>query len=113
MTKSHKHKDLIIAWADGAEIQQMVPPEKGGLGGWHKFDGNWEKMPDYYVYRLKPEVGSSKMEHTSIKPEEKKPVVRWLWADKRGYISATLCTEEESYQPYKIKLEWSRTEFPE
>lgn len=94
MTKSHKHKDLIIAWADGAEIQSREPLNHTP----------WEddQMPMWLEQRI-----------YRIKPEEKKPVVRWLWADKRGYISATLCTEEESYQPYKIKLEWSRTEFPE
>ncbi len=113
----HKHADLIHAWADGAEIQQMVPPEKGGLGGWHKFDGNWEKMSDYYIYRLKPAVGVSKLEHTTIKPEEKKPVVRWLWADTAGgqYRETDFFyTEDEiSSHPKAIKLEWSRTEFPE
>jgi len=25
------------------------------MGGWQPFDGNWEKLPSYYEYRIKPE----------------------------------------------------------
>jgi len=101
----HKHADLIHAWADGAEIQiQML-------------DGSWgdcvrKDYPDWnpnLKYR--------------IKPEEKKPVVRWLWAYKpngKWTYSANFMTESEARknsgvtQTYQYhKLEWSRTEFPE
>ena len=94
----HKHADLIYAWADGAEIQVF-------------HIDRWEDCPspawrDAVTYR--------------IKPEEKKPVVRWLWANKVGQDSWSLngvfATEKEMefcyYKP-TIKLEWSRTEFPE
>ena len=89
----HKHADLIHAWADGAEIQVF-------------HIDRWEDCPspawrDAVTYR--------------IKPEEKKPVVRWLWADKYMNCTSCLLTEYEVKQlsGYIIKLEWSRTEFPE
>lgn len=47
-----KNAELIHAWADGARIEQRVPREQGGLGDWQSFDGDWEKMPGYYEYRL-------------------------------------------------------------
>jgi hypothetical protein len=92
----HKHADLIHAWADGAEIQWKS-----------KDDGKWidSDLPDWvpeYEYR--------------IKPEEKKPVVRWLWADLSGggfRITQWFYTETELGNTNAIKLEWSRTEFPE
>ncbi len=90
----HKHADLIHAWADGAEIQ-------------FKRYGEWldDLSPDWYdSYEYR------------IKPEEKKPVVRWLWASKDGSMSAHLHTEDERsgiVPDYTVKLEWSRTEFPE
>lgn len=93
--KPHVHAELIKKWADGAEIQ------------FRSVDGNWldcqrrgpEWLPDN-EYR--------------IKPEETKPVVRWLWTDESGHVSKNLFSEEEikNYGLY-IKLEWSRTEFPE
>ena len=93
MTK-HKHAELIKLWADGAKIQYK---DVNGIECWCDTPHpSWDSETTY-----------------RIKPEKKKPVVRWLWADRQGYISATLCTEKEAYQPYKIKLEWSRTEFPE
>ena len=47
--KPHKHAELIKAWADGAEIQQKVSEENGGLGGWQTFEGKWDK-PDVVEY---------------------------------------------------------------
>jgi hypothetical protein len=94
----HKHADLIHAWADGAEIQFWSE-------NFHEWCDVIEgTQPDWYPstqYR--------------IKPEEKKPVVRWLWVDNEGYISNWMYSEEEAVKYCKdhIKLEWSRTEFPE
>ena len=92
----HKHADLIHAWADGAEIQYNIGK------GWKDFSiyeqPSWEHDTEY-----------------RIKPEEKKPVVRWLWADACGNSSCCLLSEDEAKQitDHTIKLEWSRTEFPE
>lgn len=94
----HKHCELIKAWADGAEIQVNA-----GCG--------WE---DCLVPQWKPHA------EYRIKPEEKKPVVRWLWAArvKNGApVTACMYSEEEaktkSITETHIKLEWSRTEFDE
>lgn len=96
----HKHADLIHAWADGAEIQVNA-----GCG--------WEDCP----------VPTWAYDEYRIKPEEKKPVVRWLWAyqnvagewyDKGEYMTDEEAKDCEHLKYYKyIKLEWSRTEFPE
>jgi hypothetical protein len=92
----HKHADLIHAWADGAEIEVFV-------------NGHWtscvrKDYPDWHPI----------LEYR-IKPEEKKPVVRWLWAGKAsGSLGGYLMTEEEAKNTgWDFKLEWSRTEFPE
>ena len=90
----HKHAELIKAWADGAEIQ------------YQDFDGSWKD--DYPNWVEGTEY--------RIKPEEKKPVVRWLWAYKTidGWAPTTnFYSEEEMMFTKRIKLEWSRTEFPE
>lgn len=46
--KKHKHYDLIIAWANGAEIEVLC------------FDGIWMTLPapsweEDYLYRIKPQ----------------------------------------------------------
>lgn len=94
MNKPHKHAELIKAWADGAEIECRT--DASDL---------WEvvqnpRWVDFIEYR--------------INPEEKKSVVRWLWATKDGFISRKLITDDEAalLDPDSIKLEWSRTEFP-
>lgn len=90
----HKHADLIHAWADGAEIQHKRRDHQ-----WYDCTSpNWNTNVEY-----------------RIKPEEKKPVVRWLWADKYGNITNRMYTESEAKEQIAsaIKLEWSRTEFPE
>lgn len=100
--KPHKHAELIKQWADGAQIEFHAPDQI-----------MWRDCPnpvwfENYYYR--------------IKPEEKKLVVRWLWADKNGFVTQNLFSEEEwkhnldkyeSLKYHTIKLEWSRTEFPE
>jgi hypothetical protein len=97
----HKHAELIIAWANGAKIQHRYLREE-----WiDAVNPCW--YPDF-EYR--------------IKPEEKQPVVRWMWAfftQSQGTwgISITFYTEREAKQvlgAYRyIKLEYTRTEFPE
>lgn len=48
MIKIHKHKSLILAWADGAEIQRYQPVDDR----WVSCENpTWR--PDF-VYRLKP-----------------------------------------------------------
>ena len=98
--KPHKHAEIIKAWADGAEIQMKS-----------KIDGRWWDCNDPewdgdYEYR--------------IKPEEKKPVVRWLWACKVSgdWVShGRLLTESEAAHTFTVfaykRLEWSLTEFEE
>lgn len=95
MNKPHKHAELIKAWADGAEIECRA--DASDL--WEAVQN--PRWVDLIEYR--------------IKPEEKKPVVRWLWATKDGFISRKLITDDEAtlLDPNSIKLEWSRTEFPE
>lgn len=98
----HKHADLIHAWADGAKIQSR----KVGVTDWRDIHNpEWYKDFEY-----------------RIKPEEKIPVVRWLWAIKwedtdlwRG-LNDWFTDDEIKQTNYKeplFKLEWSRTEFPE
>lgn len=90
----HKHADLIHAWADGAKIQWSF-----GDGEWYDIS-NVPEWKDMLQYR--------------IKPEEKKPVVRWLWATPDGRLTSLMFSDEEAKpMHYTIKLEWSRTEFPE
>lgn len=96
--KPHKHAELIKAWADGAEIEWKMPHQT-----------TWDEIAvptwnEDYQYR--------------IKPEEKKPVVRWkcVYENTHGY----LCETEYFYTDEEIKqckgytrLEYTRTEFEE
>ena len=99
--KPHKHAEIIKAWADGAEIQVKSALSNEWVDVLRNF--TWSEN---YEYR--------------IKPEEKKPVVRWLWASKiqdQWSISVYFHTEKEAKQllgRYRCtKLEYTRTEFPE
>ena len=93
----HKHAELIKAWADGAEIQVYTDVWRDYLSPL------WKLNLDY-----------------RIKPEEKKPVVRWLWAyrnESRWEQFYRFMTEEEAtkileYHKHK-KLDYTRTEFEE
>ena len=90
----HKHADLIHAWADGQQIQFRLPN-----GTWANTDSpNWQDINEY-----------------RIKPEEKKPVVRWLWAYQvgAGWAMTDFLSTDEVRTSGLVKLEWSRTEFPE
>jgi hypothetical protein len=97
--KPHKHAELIKAWADGAQIQVKA------------CNVVWED-------REHP-VWSTNREYR-IKPEEKQPVVRWLWAKQviggEWTISPVFRSKEEASKTFDgqvICLEWSRQEFPE
>jgi hypothetical protein len=52
-----------------------------------------------------------------IKPEEKQPVVRWLWANINRSLSTTFASMDEvraqGCPEQWICLEYTRTEFPE
>lgn len=89
----HKHADLIHAWADGAVIQAKYRD----LEDWVD-----DHNPYWWSHDFK----------FRIKPEEKKPVVRWLWATDEGCVSSNMYKKAPT-QAHTIKLEWSRTEFPE
>lgn len=105
--KKHKHADLIKAWADGAEIEFIDS------------DDSW--------CEIKTPTWDTQITYR-IKPEEKKPVVRWKWAVKYEAIKpwyefSDFMTDEEmkvcqdklpSNAKVKIqKLDYTRTEFPE
>jgi hypothetical protein len=95
--KPHKHAELIKAWADGAQIQVLHPSNSS----W--WDANPPLWDLDYQYR--------------IKPEERKLVVRWLWANINGCLSTEFYSEEDmiknGYPEQWIRLDWSRQEFPE
>ena len=95
--KPHKHAELIKAWADGAVIQ-------------FKSEGTWLDTQDNEPFW---DMGNE----YRIKPEEKKLVVRWLWANINGCLSTTFASIDEVNErgcPEQwIRLEWSRQEFPE
>lgn len=104
--KPHKHAELIKAWADGAQIQSRWDMTNGK--GWSDWRDESE-TPEWFIdweYR--------------IKPEEKKPVVRWLWVyrnESRWDQFYSFMTEKEAslnFENYKHKkLEYTRTEFEE
>jgi hypothetical protein len=93
----HKHAELIKAWADGAQIQHRWLHKE-----WEDvINPRWDRDFEY-----------------RIKPEEKQPVVRWLWAYKTpsGWRSTSdFYTDSEvvDTNPDRVKLEYTRQEFPE
>lgn len=109
MQKPHKHKDLIVAWADGAIIEYFDKFHKG----WKDCTNNSPLWYESVEYR--------------VKVEEKKPVVRWMWAmkltvfkgcdDTHWHCLGDFFTEEEIQKKYPmadvLKLGWSRMEFPD
>jgi len=99
----HKHAELIKAWADGAEIQKIYI-------GVFPSEEQWDDDPS-------PDWDDDRW-YFRIKPEEKKPVVRWLWAsfcqmDKSWKCGERFYSDAEMNKVGLVKLEWSRTEFPE
>lgn len=104
--KPHKHAELIKAWANGAKIQYYDTIDNV----WRDIDMDEHLWYETAEYR--------------IKPAEKKPVVRWLWAykypkernEKDWAISSVFMTEEVAmkHAAQEVKrLDWSRTEFEE
>ena len=92
----HKHAELIKAWADGAVIQQRWLHEE-----WKDvINPRWDRDFEY-----------------RIKPEEKQPVVRWLWVNINGSLSTSFASINEvngqGCPEQWIRLDWSQTEFPE
>lgn len=97
--KAHKHAELIKLWAAGESVQVR----RSEFDEWSDTD-----LPTWsleFEYR--------------IKPEEKKPVVRWLWTYEcaGGWYTCNFFRTEEEMLEYHdkdsiIKLEWTRTEFP-
>lgn len=51
--KMHKHRDLIIAWANGAEIEWRSPLDEGGFTPWIEFSGK-QAWYEHREYRIKP-----------------------------------------------------------
>ena len=90
----HKHAELIKAWADGAEIQVKA------------CNLVWEDRENPYW--------ATDREYR-IKPEEKQTVVRWKWAYKtdNSWVEMTRFMSESEITSDCIKLEYTRTEFPE
>jgi hypothetical protein len=94
----HKHAELIKAWADGAQIQVKA------------CNVVWEDRENPYW--------ATDREYR-IKPEEKQPIVRWLWAKLvlgEWMISPVFRSKEEALKTFNgefICLEYTRTEFPE
>ncbi len=91
--KPHKHSELIKLWADGAEIEYRHWGSEWKPVKSPTWDEGWE-------YRIK-----------------QKTIVRYLWANINGSISTTFASADEvnlqGYPKQWIRLEWSRTEFPE
>lgn len=99
--KPHKHAELIKAWADGARIEVY-----GKNAGWLEIIHDNPAWSIHKKYR--------------IKPEEKKPVVRWIWAwhNLQSWTLTNFYTEKELIDlGYDVSgmicLEFTRTEFPE
>jgi hypothetical protein len=89
--KPHKHAELIKAWADGAEIEYRHWGSEWKTAKSPTWDEKWE-------YRIK-----------------QKTVVRWKWAYKadNSWVEMTRFMSESEVPSDCIKLEYTRTEFPE
>jgi len=106
----HKHAEVIKAWADGAEIEYRY------LSNISHDWTEWKPMYARFGW-----IDSDDYEYR-IKPEEKKPVVRWLWAfnDGKGWKqNSYFMSEQEAREAIKVhavfskRLEYTRTEFEE
>lgn len=93
-----KHAELIHAWADGAKIQTLD-------------SDTWVDVP-------RPSWGEGITYR--IKPEEKKTVVKYLWAIDKGngfalhpFFVADGSIPYPSIRYGAQRLDWSRTEFKE
>ena len=71
----HKHADLIIAWANGAQIQW-----ESSYGNWYDVnDPNWSENTEY-----------------RIKPEPKPDVICWTRVKKWGISSTGIITSDNA-----------------
>jgi hypothetical protein len=94
----HKHAELIHAWANGAKIQVKA----------HKLEWEDRENPLWDTdseYRIKPFL--------------KQPVVRWQWVypTMKGWSATNYFYDDKeilnAIHDGCIKLEYTRTEFPE
>jgi hypothetical protein len=103
-TRPQWQQDLIDAVKSG----KVVEFESGGI--W--FPCRINDDPNSYDFR------SSPVTKYRIKPEEKQPVVRWLWAYKTasGWVATSSFYtdgEVEGSKHERVKLEYTRMEFSE
>lgn len=89
MTQRHKHADVIIAWANGAEIEYRDTPTspwaKAGTPGWYE-DYEYRVKPPARKYRVAlfkyPGVAAvvsvANSEEDAGRYEENPQFVRWL-----------------------------------
>lgn len=77
--KPHKHKDLIIAWANGAEIEVR----SNCTGEWSRAE-----MPSWFLH----------MEYR-IKPEPKPDFVLYAWVDEEN------ANVNDTYVSYSQRLQ--------
>ena len=109
MGQPHKHAEIIKAWVDGAKVQWRNNATEA-----------WKDLSCADDY---PSIGWYESYEYRIKPEEKKPVKRWLWAYKPTALSSWyqgthFCTEAEAALNYAdtsafTKIPYTETEFPE
>jgi hypothetical protein len=102
---------LLEAWERGADVDDYV------LNLWYL-----RQSLDAYKKSQNVESALNGLAETSrdIEPEEKAPVVRWLWASRVGgewRCHSTFLTDAEAVQhlnySYLVtKLEFTRQEFP-
>jgi hypothetical protein len=84
MGKRHKWADVIVAWSEGAEIEQC-----SDITDWHPFQGTF--VEDYrWQFRIKPQ------------PKEPQYLKVYGWLENEN-----ICFNESKGFPYigKIKLE--------
>jgi len=76
MNKRHNHADVIIAWANGAEIER-----KNACGEWEPevYTPTWENWREY-----------------RIKPEPKSDIRARLWVDTVNKIHLTFVFDGET-----------------
>ena len=108
----HKHAELIKAWADGAQIERkelkvVSHPEPEPM-----------VVQEHWVIDFAPSWNPIK--EYRIKPEEKKTVVKYLWAIDKGngfalhpFFVADGSIPYPSIRYGAQRLDWSRTEFEE
>lgn len=106
MSERHKHADLIIAWANGEELDSIEYFNEG-LNAWYSVDDRptWKEDTKY-----------------RIKPEKKKMVKRWLWVSQMSegslMLNGKFLTDKEAettrFLGQKVcKAPWTEMEFDE